>query len=158
MAYNTVYMLSDEEPVAKYVKTIPSRLTGFRFGPQGEPRTEFCISADDPEHDYDNSVLEIYTDREHKYVKGANRKLFEQGLLKPYTGAPAELNTANYMSDDEVMRIASLRRQAQLEEAIDPITSYATLNRVFLQAQENGMSKKMLDLIEAKMARVRDEQ
>lgn len=155
MSYNLQYMVHDGEPIAKYVKTIPTKLTGFRFGEQGELKIEFCISGDDPVEDYENSVLEVYTEKEFKYIQNVNKPMFREGFVKPYDGTPVQVNTSNYMSDDEVMRIASLRRQAQLEEAIEPITSYATLNRILLQAQENGLTKKLLDLLEAKMAQVK---
>jgi hypothetical protein len=155
MAYNIAYPTMVAEPVAKYVKTIPVQLTGFRFDPKGENRAEFCLTGNDPVEDYDSSVLEIYSEREDQFLRRANRVLFAEGLLKPYEGKPAEVNTANFLSDLEIERIASIRRINDLEAAIAPITSSATLGRIMLLAEERGMAKRMRDVIEAKMVAVR---
>jgi hypothetical protein len=155
MAYNTVYSLVDTEPVAKYVKTIGSALTAWRLDKDGKNEIECMLTGDDPEVDYEASVLELYTTREVAYFTRKNRVLFERGWIKPFDGAPSPVNAANYMTDAAVEEVASLRKLADLEPRLEGIDSAATLARILMLAEERGMPKRLRDAIEARLVMVK---
>jgi hypothetical protein len=155
MSYNTAYPSVVAEPVARYVKTVATNLTGRRLDVEGKTPVEWCITSDNTQSEYEDAVVELYSDAEHTFFKRINRVLFTEGWIKPFAGGEPVVNTANYMDDVEIEKIASMRRIADLEKALEPITSATTLARILILAEERGMTKRMRDSIEAKMVSVR---
>jgi hypothetical protein len=151
MSVNNIYLVVPTEPYKKYVKTVPSSIAGKRFNDRADAEVGFLLRSVPGVFSYDDEVLEVYSDREDRFLKQANKSLFESGMLKEYTGNRSAMDTRNIMSDEDVLEIASLRNVMQLSKKLEDIDSKITAQRILDTAKEIGRPAKTLELIEKKV-------
>ena len=144
---NNIFLMSVEEPVRRYQKTIRSQVGGLRMDTEGKVVAFILKSSPTGSFDYEYDVLEVYSDREDRYIRQANRKLFESGMLKEYVGEMPALDTTNMLSDSEIRDIAGTTNVPSLNKKLQEITSAFTIQRVLDMAKEIGRPAKTLDLI-----------
>lgn len=152
---NNIYLLAGD-PFKQYVKTIPSTVAGMRLDPgHAEPRlVGFVLESLPDGFDTEAEVLAVYSQREDDYLQQANRALFRLGMLKEYAGdsdKPA-IDYSNFLSDDEVKAVASLKTVAALRSRLSDITSYFTASRIVKAAEDMGIKKSLLDIMRARQA------
>lgn len=147
---NNMYV-SDKEPYKRFVKTVVHPITGWRVDPESNRQVEFVLASLRPEFDYDSEVLEIYSEREYKFLQQKNRYLFEAGLLKEYDGMPDDIDMTNVLTDDEIFTLSSVRLPNDLKGRLLPITSNITLKRVLASAKEIGRPAKVISIIEERL-------
>lgn len=152
MQYNNIFILSDNEPVARYSKAVEYNISGMRLDLEGKP-VDFLLATQVPgTFQYNDEVVEIYTEKEHRYFMNANRHLLEAGLVKPYGQSKDKTNLSQVLSDEDVAAIVALRIPSAIAKRIADINSIAVLNRVYSHAEEVGLSAKSMDVIKKRTA------
>lgn len=146
---NNIFLTADE-PVARYAKTIRSKIAGVRLHPESGAQVGFVLeSNEDPDtFDYDTEILELYTDKEHRFFKQANKKLIEEGLLKPFSGTAEDVQLNNLVPDEELEDVVSTSNQAELKARLTKYTSLVTVERALSLAKEIGRPRRILTVIE----------
>jgi hypothetical protein len=152
---NNIFLVNENPPVARYVKTIESKVGGIRFDSRGQTEVGFVLESDPTHFDYDSEVLEIYTERENRALKQLNRKLFSEGYLKEYKLESPEVDTRNMLSDEAIIEIASMRNIKSLEARIAELTSPFTIQRILTAATDIGRPAKTVALIQARLDAVK---
>lgn len=140
--------LTAGEPHRRFVKTVDHALTGWRLNPDTGQQIEFVLVSKSKEFDYDTEVLEVYSEREYKFLIQRNRYLFENGYLKDYNGEAEVVDMSNVLTDDEIFSLASTRLPTELKVKLSDITSPVTVKRVLLAAREMGRPAKVVAAIE----------
>lgn len=154
---NNVFYLAGES-YKRYRKVVPSRVAGTRLDPvspltQLRPITFILASNPDDPSDISGEILEVYSELEDKYVLQANRSLFSKGLLAVYDEAiPPVEESENFLTDLEIVSIASVKTVKDMRERLSEITSYYTVTRILVQAKKLGARKPIVDLISARQA------
>ncbi len=151
---NNLYPASGD-PYKRFVKTVEYAITGWRLDDQGKSQAEFVLASPLKEFDYEMEVLEVYSEKEYKFLLQKNRYLFQSGLLKEYDGAPDEVDMSNILSDDEIFALASTRLPNDLKSKLSAITSHVTVKRVKHMAEEVGRPIKILSLINERIEQLR---
>lgn len=142
---NNIYLTVETPPYKRYVKTIKSQVAGLRLNDEGK-QASFILHTG-PDFDYEQDVLEIYSDREHRYFLQANRTLIAKGLLKEYNGVKGEIDKTNLLTDDEIETIATTKSMPVLMKRLGELTSKVTVDRVLATATEIGRPQKFLEAI-----------
>lgn len=156
---NNIFLTADD-PVARYRKTIRSKIAGVRMHPDSGVQVGFVLeSDDDPDtFDYDREVLELYSDKEHKFFKQANRRLIEEGLLAPFNGTADDVKLNNLVSDEELEEVVSTSNQAELKARLTKYDSPITIERALTLAKEMGRPRRILSVIEARKSDLTDKE
>lgn len=143
------------EPIARYIKTVNHGITGFRLNPDDEWRkVEFSLVTEGPNAPYEDTVLELYTEKEHAFFRQANRYLFQAGLIQPYQGEATKVDTTNVLTSDEIYELASTRNIQQLSKRLADITSKVTMTRILEVAQEIGRPAKTLEFMKERLSQL----
>lgn len=88
------------------------------------------FSGRDPKLDYDDEILEIYSEREDKVFRALNKKLIESGLLVETNESREDLHTENALTDHDIDVIARSKTPLAFNAHLKKITSLATLDRI----------------------------
>lgn len=159
MSSNHQFVEYGDNVVRRYVKTVPHILSGLRLNPHNpKERMEFLLKT--PENnfdfqtrlvktvDYEEEVLEIYSDTELKVFERLNRSLIESGLLKEYAGEANSVDTTNLLNDDEVNDIAETRQLPVFKSKINKITSVISLKRIRKAIEELNRPVSLVKAVE----------
>lgn len=147
---NNIYV-GASDPYKRFVKTVIHPITGWRIDPENNRQVEFILVSMHTEFDYDSEVLEIYTEKEYKFLQQKNRYLFESGLLKEFTGEADDVDMTNVLTDDEIFTLAGVRLPNDLKGRLRAITSVVTIKRVLSSAKEIGRPAKVIGIIEERL-------
>jgi hypothetical protein len=169
MSVNHQYMQFAGKAIAKYVKTVPYNVSGYRLNPLDlDQRVDFMLSTPDKNFDYetkkvkeftyDDEVLELYSEREAGSFLRMNRTLIETGLIKEFVGDQAEIKESNFLSDEAVAELVSTKLPAQLKNKLKEIDSLVTLERVLEAAKNKGRAYTIVQVIEARISELGDDQ
>jgi hypothetical protein len=139
------------EPVRCYVKTVDYPITGWRIDPDTGKQVEFILSNPGAEFDYDSDVLELYSEKDVRFLQQRNRYLFEKGLLKEFQGEPEPVDMTNSLTDTEVAEIATIRLPNVMKPRLASITSDVSIRRILAHAKEIGRPAKVIELIETRL-------
>lgn len=140
----------EQEPVTRYVKTVPYVVTGWRLEPETNKPVVFILVSDE-EFSYENDVVELYSEKEDAYFRQMNKYLFSSGLVSKYDGDLEAVDTSNSLTDKEIEEIASTRLVSDLREKLDKITVLVAAERLLAAAKEIGRPKKIIDIFEDKV-------
>lgn len=175
MSINHQYYEFSDNVVKRYVKTVPYGVTGWRLDPANKTRrVEFMLSnrtdqlrivnkiqvsgeavlthvTEQGDLDYENDVLELYSDDELRTFSRFNKHLIENGLIKEFTESTPVIEDANFLSDTEVADIANIMNLGAFKKKISEITSKVTINRVLSSARELNRSANIINAIEARL-------
>ncbi len=148
MSLNNIMLTAENDPVQRYATTVRSKISGERLDPlNGRPIT-FILSSSSDDFLYEDDVIEIYSDKEHRFFQQANRLFFTNGYLKPYNASAPPLSMANILSDEEVERLASTRTIPAMKKALSLVNSRVSLDRILEMARYIGRPQSVLNLIE----------
>jgi len=149
---NNIYLVLTDPPTHRYVKSIPSKIAGVRLDADGKNQVGFVLqSQTSGEFSYDDEVLEIYSDREDRFLRQVNKGLFKQGLLQPFKGELPDVDMSNVLSDEAIVEIASIRNLPQLQKRLQEITSPFTVKRVYDTAVQIGRPQKTIAAINERL-------
>lgn len=149
---NNIFILAEiEEPFKKYTKTVDYVVTGWRLDTDGR-QVEFILESPTETFDYEQEVLEIYSEREDKFFRQRNRRLFEKGLIKEFTGEPETVDETNFLTDAEVNEIATIRSSEELKNELNALTSRATVLRIQKAAKEIGRPARIMKVIDTRLS------
>lgn len=118
--------------------------------------TNYNIKAKHLEFEYEDEVIELYSQFEVDTFKRLNKNLFDQGFFKEYVGEQAPVNITNTISDNELENIASIRSNEAFAVEINKLTSPLTLERLKQIATAAGKSVKKIQLIDARIEALED--
>ena len=118
--------------------------------------TNYNIKAKHLEFEYEDEVIELYSQFEVDTFKRLNKNLFDQGFFKEYIGEQAPVNITNTISDNELENIASIRSNEAFAVEINKLTSPLTLERLKQIATAAGKSVKKIQLIDARIEALED--
>ena len=181
MSTNHIYIELEEKVFARYIKTVPSILSGIRADPYDlKSRIPFILRTPESrviwetetneaeEHTanvvikslkpviYEDEVLEVYSDVENRVFQQLNRKLLETGILIPYHETRTQLDTVNILSDQEILEIANSPSIPVFKKKLKAITSAWVLDRISSKLEElNRKPSFKLALAEYKDATVK---
>lgn len=148
---NNIYVTAGE-PIARFVRIPQHGITGWRLNPDNQDRkVEFELTPINAEFDYERDVIEIYSEKELKFFRQANRYLFQQGFLSPYEGQSEEVDTTNMLTDAQVLELATEQSIKRIESKLQTLTSRISVDRVYKMAQEIGRPAKTLSVIKARL-------
>lgn len=148
---NNIYLVVMDEPYKRYTKAVPSQVGGIRLDANGKEPVYFILHSHPKGFEYDAEVLEIYTEREDRYFRQANRGLFAQGLLKEYFGEQPELDDSNVLTDAEVQEVAAMRNIESMRKRLNELSSVYTIRRILAAANEIGRPQKTVQMIESRI-------
>jgi hypothetical protein len=118
---------SDLNRSVPFVLSTPESLVTVEKSPDGEYDV---ITGHAPTIDYEEEVLEVYSEDEDKIFRHFNRKSFEKGLLVEYTEEQEPISYENALTDEELEKIAFTKSLLQFKKRIQAITSEHTLERL----------------------------
>jgi len=108
------------------------------------------------EFDYEDEIIELYSQFEVDTFKRMNKALFDQGFFKEYIGEQVPVNTVNIISDNDLLEIANIRSNEAFAVEINKLTSPLTLERLKQIATAAGKSVKKIHLIDARIEALED--
>jgi len=108
------------------------------------------------EFDYEDEIIELYSQFEVDTFKRMNKALFDQGFFKEYIGEQVPVNTVNIISDNDLLEIANIRSNEAFAVEINKLTSPLTLERLKQIATAAGKSVKKIQLIDARIEALED--
>ncbi len=148
---NNIYVTAGE-PIMRYLRIPKHGITGWRLDPDDRDRKIiFELTPTDDTFMYERDVVEVYTDKELKFFKQANKYLFQQGFLTEYIGEPEPIDTSNMLTDAQVLEIASERSVKRIEAKLKELTSLVSVQRIYDTATEIGRPSKTLEIMKARL-------
>lgn len=156
MTTDNVYkMMQEGKPYKSYRKTILGKLylnTIDSFS--GEK--EGVILVGDFAKDKENTVIDVYDEKEDMFLHKANRRHFESGQLIPYTRPEiptvSEDEKINSLSDDEIINLLS-SKFLKLQAVVNKFTTVAPVYRMLELAKSNEhTSEKYISFLEGKVS------
>lgn len=170
MSANHQFIEHSDKVIARYTKTIQGILTGFRLDPSRpenrmdwvlqSPETSFVFVADPEtgkvtlirkEFDYEQEVLEIYSENELKLFQRLNRHNIENGVLVTYENTSPGVDLSNVLSDSEVAEIAATKQVLSLRKRLQAFTSAYTLQRIQKAAEELDRPHSIMKVIQERI-------
>lgn len=145
-ALNTI-IFSAGEPFAKYATTVKYSVTGKRLNPHDIKEQMTFILGDDEQNrgfDYEQHVIEIYSELENRYFIQTNKYLFTNGLIARYSDTIKEVSMQNVLTEEEVTAIASIPNATTLIAKLTEFTSNVAIDRIYARAEEIGRPKRVL--------------
>lgn len=169
MSYNHQIIEFSDSVVKRYVKTVPYAVTGFRLDPHNPAnRLDWMLKTDEAQFDFDtkkvsgfnyeNDVLELYSEQEVKLFERLNRRLIEEGVLKVYNEEAPEIDRANMLDDDEVSEIASIRQVTAFKKRISDITSVPTMERIIEAAHELNRPISIVNAAQGRLDEIKQDE
>ena len=172
MSVNHQYIELQDTVFKRYHKTEIAALSGKRLNPHNLAEQvyfllttpEHCIlyktvqqgdnevvefSGRTKELDYEQEVLEIYSDKEDVIFRTLNKVLFERGLLVEYAQQANPITTANALNDAQIDVIAKNPNIRSFKKHLEPITSPQTLQRIKLRLIEFDRPLSFINIVEA---------
>jgi hypothetical protein len=152
MSMNNILLTATNPPTHRYAKTIPSKLSGLRLDPVTFVAIPFVLHTPNArDFVYDDAVIELYSDREHRHFLQVNRAFIKAGFLKEYHGEAEPEDLSNIISDEEVEQIASIRTVLAMKARLKDITSPVTVDRVLSMAKHIGRPASIITLIQQRL-------
>jgi hypothetical protein len=161
MSKENIYPELADKVVKRYAKVPVHMVSGFRIDPYDTRKQVAWLLATRPENydvktkartfEYEDEVIELYSEFEAEAFIRLNRKLIAQGLLKVYEGVNNQVNEVNTMSDTQVLEIINIRANTDFQNELEKITSPLTLIRMKHMATDAGKSIKRIQMIDSRI-------
>lgn len=169
MSKNHQFIEYNGKAVKRYAKTVLYRISGYRLDPhRPENRLDFLLVT--PERDveiipqtegrpivrqvrfnYEDEILELYSDTEIRVFERWNKSLIEKGLIKEYNQLAPDVNSNNMLSDEQVEEIALTRQLTALKKKISDISSPVSLKRIKAAAIDLNRSVNIITAIDERL-------
>lgn len=136
MSLFTIYPEYSDSVLERWKRVSVCAVAGTRLSPDNPALRVSFISQSQKElvdgsvaFDYENDVIELYSEKEMKLFRIMNKNAIEKGLLIPFAGTADDLNTANALTDKEIDAMITLHH-AKFKKELSVITSEHTLKRI----------------------------
>jgi hypothetical protein len=168
MARNNIYPTKSHEVYKRYAKVPTNIVAGLRADPfDSRVQVGWTLSTSEEDFNYEtktrakfnyeNEVIEIYSEQEDALFRRLNKNLLSKGLLKEYTGVDADAgDTANFLTDAQVNAVVEIRSLADFTQELSKFTSEDTLQRILDAATASNKSFKKIQAVEARIKAVKD--
>lgn len=163
---NNIFPELEDKVFKRYSKVPVHILSGLRPDPYETRKTIPWVLQTKEENydnkqkkltfDYEDEVIELYSQYEVDTFKRLNKAMFDNGYFKEYLGSQAPVNTTNILSDEELLIIADIRSNETFAHELTKLTSSLTLERLKQIATAAGKSVKKIQLIEARIEALND--
>lgn len=162
MAKNNIYLTMSNSVYRRYAKVPINIIAGLRPDPVDlRVQVGWTLSTAEQDYDlaarkrvnfvYENEVIEIYSEAEDKVFRRLNRSLLDSGLLREYIGEQSNEISDNFITDDAVLVLVSMKSNADFKKELQKFTSLVTLARIKERAEEIGVSIAKIRAIEARV-------
>lgn len=174
MSVSHQYIELQDNVYKRYVKTQLGVLSGNRVNPHNvQQRLPFVLSTPDDKVvykkikvdnleydevtgrdaaiDYDEEVLETYSETEDKIFRSINKRLFKEGLLVEYSEKNSDIDYTNALTDDEVERIAKIKNTMAFKKEIRALTKTPTLQRIMEKLLELDRPNSFIRAVQERM-------
>lgn len=166
MSKQNIYHELADKVVRRYAKVPVHMVSGNRIDPYDHKNTVSWILATDPDNydmvnkklkfNYEDEVIELYSQYEADAFVRLNKRLIERGLLKVYTGSGESVDETNTMSDDQLVQILSIRSNDDFALEVTKLSSSFTLVRLKQLAVDLNKSVKRVQLLEDRIKQLND--
>jgi hypothetical protein len=163
---NNIFPELEGKIFTRYSKVPVHMLAGLRPDPYETRKSiPWVLQTNDKNYDikekkltfeYEDEVIELYSQFEVDTFKRLNKQLFDQGFFKEYIGEQAPVNTVNIVSDNELENIANIRSNEAFALEINRLTSTLTLERLKQISTAAGKSVKKIQLIDSRIEALED--
>lgn len=156
---SVIERMQTNAPIAVYKKTTVGKVGVLVFNPMTRKPEERILKGDprDPTRDIENEIVKIYTEDANMYFKNANKRLFERGLIAPFTSEFAEVDMGNAITDDEIDEILS-QPNFTLKARLAKFTSPIPVERLHIRALELNKGVKTIEQIKARISELQTEE
>lgn len=139
MSVNHQFPEYQDAVYARYKKTSTAAIGGNRLNPS-DPKErmpfvlmssfdQFDIETETLQFNYENDVIELYSEQEEKAFKRLNARLFKNGLIEVYKGDVPNFED-NTLSEEEIEKIASTKTLLGFKKIIEEIEELITIARI----------------------------
>lgn len=162
MAKNNIYLTLSDYVYRRYAKVPVNIVAGLRPDPL-DPRVQIGWTLSTAEGDYnisdkkrvnfvyENEVIEVYSESEDVIFRRLNKALLDKGLLREYVGAQSTEISENFISDEGILTLVTMKSLADFKKELQKFTSSVTLTRIKERAEEVGVSVSKIRAIESRM-------
>ena len=137
---HNIYPEFEDQVVERWKKTSIHAVAGMRLNPyHSESRISFLLMSNEDDFNlttrvltfnYENEIIELYSEREVLLFKRLNKEIIERGLLVPYTQPAPIVDTTNALTDAEIETMLQSKNPVQLKAKIKNITAASALQRI----------------------------
>jgi hypothetical protein len=148
------FLSSGEQPVKSYIKTILGKVAVI-FWDTYEQKPASLILEGDPRRQDEDTIIDVFSDREDSYFRKINREHFRLGNLRPFerkVEVKAEKTLEEY-SDEELTAIVNKPFLA-LQNALNKSQTEAVVYRMLNIATDLEKSEKVIRAIESRLSEV----
>lgn len=163
---NNIFPELEEKVFKRYSKVPVHILSGMRPDPYETRKSiPWVLQTKDENYnikekkltfEYEDEVIELYSQYEVDTFKRLNKNLFDKGYFKEYNGTQLPVNTTNILSDEELSNIADIRSNEAFAVELNKLTSILTLERLKQLATATGKSVKKIQLIDSRIEALND--
>lgn len=147
---DTFSLMQTGEPYKSYIKGILGRayitvLNPFNNEPEGK------ILSGNPAKQDEESIVDVWTEKEDVFFKRMNKRHFETGVLRSFVRKEKEVQPSpNDITDEEIYGLFS--RFLTLQSRVNKMTSVAPVFRVLTIAKELEKSEKIIKFLEGRIS------
>lgn len=166
MSKQNIYHELSDKVIRRYAKVPLHMVSGSRIDPYDHKNTVSWILATNTDNynpstkestfNYEDEVIELYSQYEVDAFVRLNKRLIERGLLKVYTGSSGSVDETNTMSDDQLVQILSIRSNEDFASEVTKLSSSFTLVRLKQLAVDLNKSVKRVQLLENRIKQLND--
>lgn len=156
------YIEFSDQIVARWQKISIGAVAGSRVDPYDpSKRVTFLLKSAEDDFDlekktltfnYENDVIELYSDLEARMFPAINKAIMEQGLLAPYHGTAIGTDMSNVFSEAEIQQIIVLKKPEFIAR-LNELSSWATVARIAAQLRPTDAKWKH-DAIQERMCQL----
>lgn len=150
-ALNTI-VFSAGEPFKRYATAVNFSIAGFRLNPHDLKDRQTFILGDREQNkpfNYEDHVIELYSEIEDKFFIQTNRYLFAQGMLQVYNDRLEDVSMENVLTEEQVTEVASINNINALLAKLAEFSSPVTINRILDRAETIGRPKRFITTIKS---------
>ncbi len=151
MSKNNIYLMYSEDCFIKYKKSVKHAISGWRIDPESKKEVEFFLVNPSNNFSYDDDILEVYSEKENKFMIQRNKYLFEQGMLVEYKGLMSDVDLTNTLTEDEVEIVATIKNIADLKLRLADFDSKVTVGRNLEKAEFVGRPVTFIKSIRSRL-------
>lgn len=169
MSHNHQFIAFDSQIVKRYAKTTVGILTGYRLDPyRPENRLDWLLASKNSSFqvvwedgqqpktirtgfNYEDEVIELYSDIEVRLFERLNKNAIESGALKLYTESAPAVDMSNLLTDDQIEAIATIKQIPSIRKKIAGINSPITLKRILEAVEKHDRPMSVAKAIQSRI-------
>lgn len=156
---NVIMSMSEGKPYKSYKKTILGKLSIILLDPfSGKPISKL-LAGDPNGKDKENTIIDIWNEREELFFKRSNKRHFDLGYLTVHTRKPEDTKAVseNEYTDEELETLINSKFLA-LQHKVNSMTSIAPIFRLINLARELEKSEKIINFLQSKLSEIQQKE